>query len=468
MTDSARYQQVLSTLKAVGQEHLLRFYDQLDPAAQTRLLDQIQQQDWAQLAELIESHVKQAPEIGLPESIEPAPYYPAAPPEHLAKKYGLAIKHGEELLRAGKVAAFVVAGGQGTRLGWDGPKGTYPATPIQRKPLFRVFAEYIIKAQRKYGSVIPWYIMTSPVNDEPTRAFFVEHDYFGLNKNDVMFFPQGTIPSFSLDGKALLASPGALATNPDGHGGSLRALHVSGAIQDMTRRGIEQISYFQVDNPLINITDPLFIGIHAIDGAQMSSKMITKVAPDEKVGNFTLSDGRIAVIEYSDLPRELEQKLDATGQPVFNAGSIAIHIIDVGFVKQLNAGRFALPYHRAIKKVPHVDLTTGRVVEPDQPNAVKLETFVFDALPLCQMSIVLQTIREDEFGPIKNAEGVDSAVTSRQLQSQRAARWLRAAGVQVAEDAVVELSPLTAIAPEDLKDAEGLPPRIEPGQRTVL
>ncbi|QNN21438.1 UDPGP type 1 family protein [Planctomycetales bacterium ZRK34] len=468
MTDSARYQQVLSTLTQVGQEHLLHFYDQLDPAAQTQLLDQLEQQDWPQLAELIESHVKQSPEIGLPESIEPAPYYPAAAPEQLTKKYDLAVKHGEELLRAGKVAAFVVAGGQGTRLGWDGPKGTYPATPIQRKPLFQVFAETIIKAQRKYGSIIPWYIMTSPINDEPTRAFFKEHNYFGLNPKDVMFFQQGTIPSFSTEGKALLASPGQMATNPDGHGGSLRALHVSGAIADMEQRGIEQISYFQVDNPLINITDPLFIGMHAIDGAQMSSKMVVKVAPDEKVGNFTLSDGRIMVIEYSDLPKELEQKLDADGKPMFIAGSIAIHIIGVNFVKQLNSGRFALPYHRAIKKVPHVDLATGELVEPTEPNAVKLETFVFDALPLCQMSIVLETIRENEFGPIKNAEGVDSAVTSRQLQSQRAARWLRTTGVEVADDAVIELSPLTAIAPEDLQQAEGLPQRIDPGQRTVL
>jgi len=463
-----RHQQATATLKQHGQEHLLTFYEELDEASQALLLDQIEQQDWDALDELIESHVKQAPEFELPESIEPAPYYPVDPPEDLQKKYELARKHGDELIRAGKVAAFTVAGGQGTRLGWDGPKGSFPATPIHKKPLFQVFAESIAKVEKKYDTVVPWYIMTSPINDGPTRAFFEQHNCFGLNPDDVMFFEQGTIPSFTTDGKALLAARDKIATNPDGHGGSLRALHVSGAIADMEKRGVEHISYFQVDNPLVACVDPLFIGLHALDQAQMSSKMVTKVAPDEKVGNFTLSDGRVAVIEYSDLPKELEQQTQPDGTAVFNAGSIAIHVIDVSFVKQLNSGRFGLPYHRAVKKVPHVDLTSGQVVDPAEPNAVKLETFVFDALPLCETSIVLETRREDEFGPIKNAEGSDSPATSRQLQSERAARWLRQAGVDVADDAVIELSPLTAIEPDDLKNVDNLPKRIESGQKLAL
>jgi UDP-N-acetylglucosamine/UDP-N-acetylgalactosamine diphosphorylase len=473
MTD-ARLEKVRQLLTSHHQEHLLRFYDELTEPQQKSLLDQIEGQDWAALDDLIETHVKKQPELHLPTSIEPAPAYPATPPtRELSRMYAKARAHGEKLIGEGRVAAFTVAGGQGTRLGWDAPKGTFPATPITNKPLFQVFAESIIKTSRKYQTAVPWYIMTSPLNDAPTRKFFAEHKFFGLDPQSVMFFPQGTIPSFSLDGKALLAGKGELATNPDGHGGSLRALWTSGAINDMERRGVQQISYFQVDNPIVRCVDPLFIGLHAQNKAQMSSKMVTKAHAAEKVGNFVLADGKVSVIEYSDLPKELEQQKDEDGTPTFNAGSIAIHVIDVNFVKQLNAGRFGLPYHRAVKKVPHIDVATGKLVEPATPNAVKLETFVFDALPLCESSIILETLREEEFAPIKNAEGADSPATSRQLQSDRAGRWLEAAGVRVPHDnghigATIELSPLTAVEPEDLRAGVQLPEAVDAGTQLVL
>ena len=475
-----RYQSLRAALEPLGQAHVLNFYDRLKKKGRARLLDQVERHDWPRLADLIETHVKRPPALELPERIEPTPYYSAHPTPDLEGRYRDARELGERLIREGKVAAFTVAGGQGTRLGWDGPKGTYPATPIHHKPLFQVFAEQFRKAEAKYGRSVPWYIMTSPINDEATRHFFEMHSYFGLDPADVTFFPQGTIPSFSLDGRALLEAPDRIAAGPDGHGGSLRALHTGGALADMRRRGVEQISYFQVDNPLVRCVDPLFLGLHAMDGAQMSSKMVAKASPTERVGNFVLADGRVSVIEYSDLPDELARQTDADGRPRFNAGSIAIHAIDVGFVERLNDGTFGLPYHRAVKKVAHIDAETGDAVVPDQPNAVKLETFVFDALPLCERSIVLETLREEEFAPIKNAEGADSPATSRQLQSNRAARWLEAVGVSVpwrdedgaggggGVDAVIELSPLTAVEPDDLRQAGSLPAAIEPGTRVAL
>lgn len=469
-----RLEQARRTLRAVGQDHLLAFYDELDDEGRQRLLDQIEAQDWSMLSELVRTHVKRSPPMELPERIEPAPYYPAQPTEALKPRYEQARQHGEQLIREGKVAAFVVAGGQGTRLGWAGPKGTYPATPVEGKPLFAVFAAYLRKVEQKYGCVMPWYVMTSSLNDAATRAHFAENGYFGLDPEQVRFFPQGEVPSFDLDGRALLAEPGRLATNPDGHGGSLRALHTSGALDDMTARGVEHVSYFQVDNPLVRCIDPLFIGLHALDGAEMSSKMVAKAGSTERVGNFCLADGRVTVIEYSDLPQELAEQCNADGSLRFNAGSIAIHLIDVAFVRKLNAGRFGLPFHRAVKKVPHVDPATGNKVEPTDPNAVKLETFVFDALPLCERSIVLETLREDEFAPIKNAEGGDSPESSKRLQCERAARWLEAAGVQVPRDerggvdAVIEISPLTAIEPADLRQVPDLPRQIAAGATVSL
>ena len=477
MTVNERYERVKETLETHDQTHLLTFYGELNQEEQASLLEQIEAHDWDEIAELIQSHVLNEPDDGIPnvDDIEPPPYYPLAPSSELKSKYEEAYERGEDLLRQGKVAAFTVAGGQGTRLGWDGPKGTFPATPVNGKPLFQVFAEYIQKVQKNYDTTVPWYVMTSPINDEATREFFEAHDFFGLDKANVTFFSQGTMTSIGRGGKVLLAEKGKLAENPDGHGGSLKALYKSGAVEDMEERGVTQISYFQVDNPNVKCLDPLFIGLHTLDNAGMSSKMLEKVGPKEKVGNFVQVDGRIQIIEYSDIPDELAEARDEDGSLQFNAGSIAIHVISVDFVKQLNEGEggFALPFHRADKAVPHLDLETGERVEPDEPNAVKLEMFVFDALPLAETSIILETDRVEEFAPIKNAEGDDSPQTSRQLQSQRAGRWLRQHGVEIPlrdnddVDAVIELSPLTAIRPSDLENAD-LPQEVKQGEEVAL
>ncbi len=473
-----RLSQARETLGSVGQGHVLSFVDQLDEAATERLLSEVEAIDWNRLAKLIESHVKHKPEFKLPESIEPVPTYPSTPTAELKDKYKKSRELGEQLIREGKVAAFTVAGGQGTRLGWPGPKGAYPATPIRKLPLFACMAEYLRKVEKKYGTACRWYIMTSPANDADTRAFFKDHGYLGLAPDQVVFFPQGMLPAIdTTTGKVLMASQSGLALSPNGHGGSLQALYASGAIDDMKQRGIEQISYTQVDNPLVKVIDPVFIGLHAMDNCGMSSKMLPKAFPKEKLGNFCLVDGRVTVIEYSDLPDELtEQRLD-NGQLRFNAGSIAIHMMRVDFVESLNTapGGFALPYHRAEKKVTCLDTTTGKLIEPQSPNAVKLETFVFDALPLCERSIVYETQREEEFAPIKNATGVDSPETSAQLQTQRAAKWLERCGVAVPRDeqgdpqAVIEISQLKAIEPDDLSgNGASLPASIEAGTEVLL
>jgi UDP-N-acetylglucosamine/UDP-N-acetylgalactosamine diphosphorylase len=470
-------QEARARLNAVGQSHVLAFYDELGPAAQRELIDQIEQIDFREFSALIGTHVKSKPTTDLPADIQPATCYPNH--AKLGEKGETYRTAGLELLRAGKVAAFTVAGGQGTRLGWNGPKGSYPATPVMGKPLFRVFAEQIRAAQTKFSVTIPWYIMTSPINDADTRAFFQDNNYFGLTRKNVFMFPQGVMPSLELGtGNMLLAERGKIAVNPDGHGGSLRALCTSGAVEDMRARGIEHVSYFQVDNPLVRVFDAVFLGLHAVasdSSGEMSSKMVPKASAEEKVGVFCSVDNRTMVIEYSDLPRELAQQREAQGELRFNAGNIAIHLLSVAFVERLSAqsDHFALPFHRAEKAVPYVDVNTGKHVTPETPNAVKLETFVFDAIPLAAKSIVYETSRIDEFAPIKNADGDDSPATSHQLQSQRSARWLEANGVKIPWDnegraqASIEISPLTALEADDLKSVS-LPKEIHPRERVVL
>lgn len=472
---------VRSKLEAHSQEHVLRFYDELTEEQQAALESQLALIDFEALEERIERFVRAPEPETLPAYLEPAPFYPNADSPQAGEAYKAAKYRtsGEDLVCQGRIAAFTVAGGQGTRLGWNGPKGTYPGTPVTGKPLFRVFAEQILAAQRKYSITIPWYIMTSPINDADTRAFFLDNNCFGLHRQNIFMFPQGLLPSLEKGtGRLLLSAKHEIAMNPDGHGGSIKALRDSGAIEDMRARGIEHISYFQVDNPLAKIVDPLFIGLHADapdSSGEMSSKMVPKAYPGEKVGVFCRADGKTRVIEYSDLPAELAEQRDEHGNLRFIAGSIAIHLFSVAFVERLTADvkQFALPLHCAEKKAPHTDPETGERVEPTTPNAIKLETFVFDALPLAESSIVYETSRVEEFAPIKNAEGVDSPATSHQLQSDRHARWLERNGVRVPwradghSGARIEISPLTALEPDDLTGAS-LPREIRAGQEVML
>ncbi|MCC6322382.1 MAG: UTP--glucose-1-phosphate uridylyltransferase [Phycisphaerales bacterium] len=464
-------------LKSVGQSHVLNFHDRLDPVAQRALEAQIDAIDLESLPSLIDRYVKTRPQFPLPEAIQPAPYFERG---GSGWDIGAARKRGQDLLRSGRVAAFVVAGGQGSRLGYEGPKGCYPAGAVTGRPLFHVMAEAILGAKDRYAVRVPWYIMTSPLNHAATESFFKEHGFFGLNPEDVRLFQQGVMPSFdAATGRMLLASPGEIATNPDGHGGSLKALHTSGSLADMRRRGVEIISYFQVDNPIVNALDPVFIGLHAdksVSSGEMSSKMVPKANAAEKVGVFCSSGegprkGRVEVVEYSDLPAELAQATNTDGSLRFVAGSIAVHLLGVGFVEKLNTdARFELPYHRADKKVPCCDPTTGEPQSPQANNGVKLERFVFDALPLCERSVVLETDRTEEFAPIKNATGADSPESCSRIQTERAARWLEAAGVKVprkpdgSPDCVLEISPRRATTAEELKAGER-PASVERGIR---
>jgi UDP-N-acetylglucosamine/UDP-N-acetylgalactosamine diphosphorylase len=453
-----RFAAYVRRLAGYSQSHVLAFWPELSESQRSQLLDDLDQVDFAGCRRLTESHVRSRPAVRIPERIEPPPIYPAQADQARAELYDRARRTGEKAIRAGRVAAFTVAGGQGTRLGFDGPKGAFRISPVRSVPLFQLFAEYLLGIQRRYGHRPRWYIMTSPLNHAETAELFASRHFFGLSPEDVMLFQQRQMPAFLADGRIALAEKHRLALSPDGHGGSLRALAESGALADMRRRGIDTISYFQVDNPLVRAIDPLFVGLHLVTGSEMSSKAVPKAHDAERVGVFCLADEKVTVIEYSDLPEELARSRNPDGTRRFDAGSIAIHVIDRGFVERLTApgAPVQLPWHRADKKVPVVD-EQGRVVTPDQPNVVKLEMFVFDAIPLARNPLVQYTRREEEFSPVKNAEGDDSPATAQRDLIRRAARWLEACGVQVPRHAdgkpamPIEISPAFALDADDLR-----------------
>jgi len=383
------------------------------------------------------------------EGLTPAPYESLPENGGNGAEWARAKGAGEAALRAGRVAAFTVAGGQGTRLGYDGPKGTFPVTPLKQKTLFQVFAEKIRAAGLRYGKPIHWFVMTSHANHAATEAFFEEHKFFGLDRARVHCFRQGRMPAVDFNGKILLEGTGSIAMSPDGHGGSLRALERSGALDLMKRENIDTLSYFQVDNPLIRVIDPAFIGFHVLRGSEMSSKMVPKAYAEEKVGHFCMQNDKLVVVEYSDLPLALQRETDVTGKLRYLAGSIAIHALDREFVRRMAVGGegTTLPFHRADKKIPTVD-ASGNAVKPEKANGVKFEMFVFDALPHARNPVVIETRRADDFSPVKNAEGVDSPKTCREDQMRQFARWLKLAGKGVEVDATglpkigVEVSPL--------------------------
>jgi len=474
MVVQKNYKNLKKLLEKHHQSHLLVFWDSLNSAQRQHLISQIEQLDFAEIDCWVADYVKKNTSVKIRGDLAPAPFYSYKPsdPEH-KRKYAEAFNLGKELIRQGKVAAFVVAGGQGTRLGFDGPKGDFPISPVKNKTLFQIFAEYIAAATKRYETDCPWYVMTSPLNRARTEEIFHNNKYYGLEPENVFIFQQGTMPNFSKDGRILMSDKANLSCSPDGHGGSLKALYKSGAVEDMKKRGVEFISYFQVDNPLINIFDPLFIGLHALDKAEMSSKALIKTGPYEKVGNFCLVDGRLTVIEYSDLPDELAEKRNPDGSLAFRLGSIAIHIISRRFIERLNADGFSLPLHRAVKKIPHID-EDGKPVKPARPNGVKLETFVFDAIPLASKSIILETLREEEFAPTKNATGLDSAVTSRKMLIERAASWLESAGLNVPKkpdgsfDCEIEIAPSFALYKDDVVEKLSQIPKIRPGDKVYL
>lgn len=462
MADPLSIESLRQKLETAGQSHVLRFWSELSPASQAQLSSQLSDIDFDQLAKLL---------AGEDEKLDFAAMAARATPPPAVKSDGSgatwthaeATAQGEAALAAGRVGAVIVAGGQGTRLGFDQPKGMFPIGPVSGRSLFQIFADRLAAISKRYGVKVPLYLMTSPATHQETVEYWSTNDYLGLDDNDVKIFCQGTMPAVdAATGKLLLEAKDSLALSPDGHGGTVAALAKAGCLADAEARGIELLSYVQVDNPLVALCDVDLLGHHLMSGSEMTTQVVRKRFPMEKVGNVVLVDGCVQIIEYSDLPEEAANRTRESGELMLWAGNIAVHVLDRSFLQKAAAWSDALPFHRASKAVPYLD-EAGNLVQPTKPNAVKFERFIFDLLPHAEHAFVVEAVASEAFAPVKNANGAatDTPALAMKAISDLHRGWLEAAGVTVSPDILVEINAKYALDAKELKSKSDLPEQID-------
>lgn len=440
-----------------GQTSLLQRHAAMDSQSQKKLTEQLYQLDLGQVFLLFEEFKNQAPKPSVED------YHPITPSDPTAD-FGLRMDLGTKALERGELGFLVVAGGQGSRLGTLIPKGMVPVTPITNKSLYQVHAEKILALSRKYHKAFTLLVMTSPATHQPTLEFFQERQNFGLENEQVIFFQQGILPALDIEsGELLFESTSTLFANPDGHGGVLGAMHKARLFATLRSRQIRHLFYFQVDNPLVRIHDPLFLGMHIHARSQVSSKSIAKKDPQEKLGNYVEAEGRCHIIEYSDLPMDQANRKNPDGTPFYSCGSPAIHLFDLDFLELMAAKPDLLPHHVARKKVPFLDLA-GNLIQPTRENALKFEKFIFDIFPHAERWLVASSLRDEEFAPLKNAEGADSPATVREAQSLLFHDWLLQAGATVDNKTGGNSPPIIEISPLFALDAWELQQKIQPGR----
>lgn len=420
------------------QEHILHFWDELSEQEQKHLLEIAGAINFRK----IQKYYKIAKTENKPINfslLEPSDYVKQND-ERREKFYQL----GSEALKRGKVAFLTVAGGQASRLGFDLPKGCFRISPITQKSLFQIFAEKILFYSNLYNQPLKWFIMTSIDNFKTTVDFFSQNNYFNLDKKNVFFFKQGINPTVTSEsGDLILKNKSELFMNPNGHGGILGALTSQGYISQMEHLGIEYLSYFQVDNPLINMADPYFIGCHIDENSNISTKVIRKEFAEEKLGIAMqeCKSTKRKIVEYSDIPEKIMKQQDENGDLLFNMGSTGIHIFSVSFIKKASS---KLPIHIANK-----EMTLPNISNSDNPekkiSVLKFETFVFDTIPLAKKAIFFETSRNEEFFPLKNKTGTDSIETCIDGQINLYRSWLKDLGCKdIDKIERCEISPLFA------------------------
>lgn len=441
-----------------NQDQVFAFYDDLDGPGKTALYKQLSSFDPEYINKIIDKALNPPPTTDAP-SVEPLPASATASiidskAEDIEKWY----QTGLRLIGENKVAVVLMAGGQGTRLGSSDPKGCFNIGLPSNKSLFQIQAERILRIQtlaRKQKTnneekvVVPWYVMTSGPTRGPTEKYFKDNNYFGLQKENVYIFEQGVLPCISNEGKILLESKGRVAVAPDGNGGIYQALDNSNIMTDMKNRGIQHIHAYCVDNCLVKVADPVFIGFSASKNVEIATKVVRKRGATEPVGLIVLKNGKPDVVEYSEIDQETAEAKDPNDSEMlkFRAANIVNHYYSFGFLNTIQEWATDLPHHVARKKIPYVDTEKGVTVKPETPNGIKLEQFVFDVFPRIDLDkfACMEVKREDEFSPLKNArgKGVDDPDTSRNDVMQQGLRWVKAVGATAEnKEEGVEVSPL--------------------------
>lgn len=395
-------------LKKYGQEHLLSNYEKLSNEEKNRLLNDILTIDFGEISKLYEQTKHKIKFENC--KIEPIEHVDKAKlSNEEIQKYS---EIGIEQIKKGKLAAVTMAGGQGTRLGHNGPKGTFDLGLDSHKSIFEILCDTLKLARKKYGVVVPWYIMTSDENNDETVEFFEKNNYFDYPKEAVKFFIQGEMPMINTEGKILLNEEGLIKQAGAGHGAIFEAMRKNGIIYEMQNKGIEWVFIGGVDNVLVKMVDPVLIGLSIERNVLAAGKSVVKANPHEKVGVFCKKDGKPSVIEYSEISNELAEAVDEKGELLLGESHILCNQFNIKILEELAKNK--LPYHVAFKKATYMD-EKGNIISPTEPNAYKFEAFIFDAFSSIPEMLVMRVKREEEFAPVKNAEGVDSPETARKL-----------------------------------------------------
>ena len=416
-----KYLKVKELLKKYNQEQLLLNYDKFNNEEKEYLLDQILSIDFELINKLFSSintinnkeeknKIKNNEINKEKEIIEPISYIDKNKLNNEEKKYYEEI--GIKEIKAGKLAAVTMAGGQGTRLGHDGPKGTFMLDINPKKSLFEILCESLKEKNEKYGVNIPWYIMTSKENNKQTVDFFEKNKYFNYPKGYIKFFIQGELPMLNQEGKVILDENGFVKLAADGHGGIFEAMFKNDVVEDMKNKNVEWIFIGPIDNPLVKMIDEIFIGIAKDKNALAIGKSLVKANPNEKVGVFCKKQGKPSVIEYTEISEELANKKDENGNLVFAESHINCNMFNIKAIELI--GNNKLPYHSAFKKAKYLD-ENGKLIIPEEPNCYKFESFIFDSFNKMDNMEILRVNREEEFAPVKNKTGVDSAESAKEL-----------------------------------------------------
>ena len=402
-------EEIIQLVKTYNQEHIIKLLNKLEEKQKEELIEQINNIDFHQIMELYEN-TKKGIEIK-ENKIEAIKYLDK---EKLTKNEKERFDDlGEKVIVSGQYAVVTMAGGQGTRLGHTGPKGTFKLDVYGKgKYLFEILAENLKEANKKYNTIIPWYIMTSRENNNQTQEFLEKNNYFGYDKNNVMLFKQGELPIVNTEGKLLIGKDLKIKEASDGNGGVFASLRKTGMLSDMKERGIKWVFIGGVDNAILKMADTTLLGMAIDKNVQIASKSVVKANPYERVGVFCKMNGHPKVIEYSELPEKMAEEVDNNGELKYGESHIMCNLFTIDAIEKIS--KEPLIYHSAFKKNSYID-EEGKEVIPDEPNSYKFEAFIFDSFELFDDIAILRGKREDDFAPVKNKEGVDSPKTAKEL-----------------------------------------------------